>query len=173
MAINQDVFVEKIVARRRRGMDYLIVLATSFGSFGIIFAIFFFFPEFFISYGIVLLAGVVFMAHKLISAQNIEFEYIVTNDDVTIDKIVAKKKRKRVFSGSCKDFTSIASVTNSLFMDNQNQGMKILDYSSSKTSAKNWFFVTKGEKESVMVLFEPDEKILQILRRFNPRAVKQ
>src|SRR5690554_5559375 len=101
-----DVFLEKIVERKKTSKDTLI-------SIGIVLAI----PVAFIvvvnipfigqllrGFELIILVGLVYGAYHLIRSRNIEYEYIVTNGELDIDMIMARKKRKRIFSASSKDF---------------------------------------------------------------------
>ena len=47
------------------------------------------------SIGLVLIAFAWYGAYLLMSMQNIEYEYILTNSEIDIDKIMSKKARKK------------------------------------------------------------------------------
>ncbi|UKI37385.1 MAG: DUF6106 family protein [Clostridiales bacterium] len=51
----------------------------------------------FSSFVLLIDAGVVYGAYILITHFNVEYEYILTNGDIDIDKIIAKKKEKKSF----------------------------------------------------------------------------
>lgn len=61
--------------------------------------------------GIVLGAGIFYGAYWLVSEQEIEYEYILTNGDLDIDKITAKKKRKRLLSAKLKTFEKFGKLS--------------------------------------------------------------
>ena len=171
--MNQDVFIEKIVPRKKKPLDYLIFVLVIFGSILLIFiALNFLPPEIFMSIGPILVAGVIYLAYRVVGSQNAEFEYIATNDDITIDKIISRKRRKRIFTGSCKNFTVIAPITNRAFETNQRANVKVIDCSTDITSKNNWFFVTKKDSEQVLIVFEPDDRYIQVFRRHNPRVMQ-
>lgn len=38
---------------------------------------------------------------------NVEFEYVVTNEELEIDKIVAQRRRKKLVTASCQTFEAL------------------------------------------------------------------
>ncbi len=54
-----------------------------------------------------LAAGAVYIAYKVNGMLNIEFEYVVTNGIVDIDKVINKSDRKRTVSFECRNIESI------------------------------------------------------------------
>ena len=46
----------------------------------------------------IIIVGIGYGGWWLITGQNMEFEYCVTNGDIDIDLIIAKRKRKRIVS---------------------------------------------------------------------------
>lgn len=49
-----------------------------------------------------MLIAAVYGAWYFITAQNVEYEYSVTNSNITVDKVIAKRKRKRIVSFDIK-----------------------------------------------------------------------
>lgn len=49
-------------------------------------------------------------AYLLMSMQNIEYEYILTNSEIDIDKIMSKKARKRIASFDFKEINICANI---------------------------------------------------------------
>ena len=97
-----DVFIEKIVRRYKTGKDYLVIAGLMFAAFVIMTAMLFFME--YISFLLpVLIVALIYGLWYMLTAQNREFEYIVTNGDLDIDLIIARRKRKRVFSGKAKN----------------------------------------------------------------------
>ena len=47
---------------------------------------------------LVVIAGSIYGIYWIASSRDLEFEYSVTNGDLTVDKIIHKRKRKRVVS---------------------------------------------------------------------------
>ena len=88
-----DVFVEQIVKKKFGPKDYAVtVLAVLVGL--IVIALSFLVP----AVGVLILVLAAVGVYYLITARNLEFEYSVTNGDITIDKIINRRKRKRVIN---------------------------------------------------------------------------
>ena len=98
-----DTFVEQIVAKRKGGKEYAIIFGSLIAAL-LILAALWLFLLFFIGIFFVLLltAGIGWLLWYLITMQNVEFEYSVTNGDIDIDQITAQRKRKRIVSVSGK-----------------------------------------------------------------------
>lgn len=166
-----DTFLEKIVARRKTGQDYLKIFAALIGATIILFAIMLFGG--YISFLVpLLLIGLGYGLWLMITGMNREYEYIVTNGEIDIDMIVAKRKRKRVFSGKARDFEIMARVDSDEYRQAQRGKTVLKDYSAHIQAPDNWFFVTDYKSERVLVVFAPDERMLKNLKRFNPSKIK-
>jgi len=171
--MQQDLFVEKIVKRKRSGAEMALSVMLVISAIFLILICFyipiliqqnFLFISTFVSFGI----G--YLAYRLITGLNREYEYSITNDELTIDKIIAQRKRKNVFKGSCKDFSVFApaeKLNKELF---ERKNLLHLDVRSGVDHGCDWYFVTKSNPPT-LVLFEPDDRFIAVVKRFNPRAL--
>ncbi|MCX7749416.1 MAG: hypothetical protein N2645_21360 [Clostridia bacterium] len=163
-----DIFIEKIVKRQKRIEDYLLIggvflagiiivfIALSFKKYGAI--------------SIIIGGFALYGAFYVSKIRNIEYEYAVTNGELDIDVIIAQRTRKRIFSSHCKEFEMVAGVTSENYKDAKNIQNKIIAVSSM--GAENIYFITlnyKGRK--TLVLFEPDERMLDAFKSYIPRKV--
>ncbi len=170
-----DSFIEKIVSRRKSPVERLKTVGIVFAALILMAVSMGVLPSLWAPLGsisIFLVAGVGFGAWWLITSANLEYEYIVTNMDLDIDRITAQRKRKRLFSAKAKDFEICAKRNGPNYKEFAKGAFKLLDYSASPDSPDCWFIVTQYKGERVMVLFEPDERMVQNFRRFNPSRVK-
>ncbi|MDD2440845.1 MAG: DUF6106 family protein [Eubacteriales bacterium] len=166
-----DAFMEKIVQRRKTGKDYLTIVGLLVASFVLLTALMMFGG--YISFLVpILLVGIFYGLWYLLTNMSREFEYIVTNGDLDIDMIIARRRRKRVFSGKAKDFEIMAKVNSDEYRDAQRGKQKLLDFSSSIQAPDNWFFITDYKGERCLVVFAPDERMLKSMKRFNPNKIK-
>jgi hypothetical protein len=161
-----DMFVEKIIKRRKSGLQIALVFLALLLATVISVALFIFVPTF----SPILIAGVYYLAYMVISRQNIEYEYIVTSGDLDIDMIINQKKRKRVFTGNAKDFELVARVKSDKYRGEASSCKKVLDYSSHNKDADVWFIYTR-QNEPTVILFEPTESMIDIFHTFAPRKV--
>ena len=93
-----DHYNEQLVQKRTETSDIvkrvLIIIATvilsaicAFGAF-----VFRFMPL------IVVIFGIFYLSWYLITATSVEYEYIITNNDMDIDKITGRRTRKRLIT---------------------------------------------------------------------------
>lgn len=59
------------------------------------------------SLAIIVLIAVCVGAYYLISSRNLEYEYSITNGDITIDKIINRRNRKRIVSMDAHDIEAM------------------------------------------------------------------
>ena len=104
-----DIFYEQIISVKKTaqkkalcGIIYaLAAVISALAVFGAVKYMMFMFLF------VVLIAFVWFLAFKLISNFNIEYEYIITNGDLDVDVIINKSRRKRIATVQCKNIESV------------------------------------------------------------------
>lgn len=119
--------------------------------------------------------GIGYVAYVVIVSRRIEFEYALTNGQLEIDKIVNQKKRKNLIDANCRDFEIMAKVASDKF-DESVKGIseKIIAVSSLDSQDIYFFITNKKEDEDekakrVLVLFEPNDKMLKSIKAMIPR----
>lgn len=186
-----DVFMEYIVKRKRTMADNLIaaliITATLAVTVFMLMALFLIgltlsssqsaaaqFSTIIFGLGLVLVAAAWYGAVWVINLKSIEYEYILTNSEMDIDKIMAKKRRKRVLSVDFKKAELVANVNddehNSSYK-NQGADIRVCDFTGNKENGNVYFadFMIEGEK--TRVLFQPTSKMIESIRKFNPGKV--
>jgi len=168
-----DTFMEKIVGKKKTAKDYLIMAGLIF-AVPVVFLALLNIPvigSFFASFSFAILAGLIYLAYYFIRSREIEYEYIVTNGDLDIDKIIARKRRKRILSVNSKDFDVLARYKGKYYdkyMDNiQNR----IEAVSSMDDKDIYFFIFNQKGEQTIVFFQPEERMLKNFKKFNPRNV--
>ena len=101
---------------------------------------------------------------------DLEYEYLYVGGDIDIDKIMSKRKRKRVGSWS-KDNLEILAPTGSDQLASYLKSGKVKDYSSGNPDVKTWTAVYGTESSADIVIMELTDEIVQDLRRYAPRKV--
>lgn len=89
-----DTFVEQIIVKKKGPKEIAVITGTIVLAVILVFVLLWFFNVFSLVFDILIVYG----AWWLITGQNIEYEYSVTNGDIDIDQIIAQRKRKRVVS---------------------------------------------------------------------------
>lgn len=93
-----DIFYEQLVKKQLTPMDMMKRggLLTAFVI--VAFLAFFVLPAFsalFASFSIFIVAGAAYGVWYLWGTTNLEYEYILTNGEIDVDKIISQRKRKR------------------------------------------------------------------------------
>ncbi len=162
-----DMFIEKIVRKRKSTIDILllllIVVAVLIASYLLLMLI----PQF----AMILIIALFYLAYILISKLNIEYEYALTNGDLDIDMIINQKKRKRLLSVNCKDFDIVAKVDSSQYTRDIKECKNIKDYTSRSKNAEVWFISMRKDGQATVILFEPLEKMIESFAVYIPRKV--
>lgn len=117
--------------------------------------------------------GVAFLAFWYAKRMYVEYEYSITNGDFDIDRIVAKSKRERVISTSCADFQEFG-----VYDEKTKERISHREF-DSKVIAANvgddglyYAVVTHKKAGTVLLVIEPNERILSALKKFLPRTVQ-
>ena len=90
-----DVFIEYMVKKQNTGKDILLKIFYAGASVVILVGSFLFIPllgQMFSMFAPLIGFGAVFGAWYLITSMNVEYEYILTNGEMDVDKIVAPPK---------------------------------------------------------------------------------
>ncbi|HEX3037754.1 MAG TPA: DUF6106 family protein [Oscillospiraceae bacterium] len=163
-----DVFVEQIVKKKYDTKDYLIMAGIILGAFVLLFACFF--VRILAGIGFFLAVGVLVGAYYLIVSRNLEFEYSVTNGDVTIDKIINRSKRKRVISFDAHGVEEMGK-----YDEAKHQGKsyeKRLFTGDSAENTESWYMTFHSNKTGyTLLVFTPNEKVLTAIKPFLPHQV--
>jgi hypothetical protein len=95
----------------------------------------------------------------------IEYEYIVTNDDLDIDKIIGRRKRKRLITLSLAGAKSISEYTSGSEID---AGVTVMAHDESGVDMY-CFVCGSSDYGDVAVIFNPDRRTLfNMIGGFSP-----
>lgn len=164
-----DIFMEKIVKKRKDIKDHLITTSIILGVLLLIFIVLNI--EILTGVNTLIVVGLIYGAYLLITSRNIEYEYAVTNGDLDIDKIIAQRKRKRIFSANCKNFEIVARVNSEHFTPQYRNFKNKMDCSGYIGGDDVYFVVLQYNNQQTILFFEPSEKMLQNFKTFIPRKV--
>lgn len=166
-----DTFFEQIVSIRKSTGKILLqafiwLMAFLLSAFFILFlsriAIIGFFS-------VLLAAAVLFGAYKLSSLLNIEYEYIITNGTMDIDKIVNKSSRKRILSFELPEVTRIDKFNPAT--QNMNTQKNLVFACEPNNPAAYLMVCEKEGKPATYLVFAPDERIKSAVIKFVPKFV--
>ncbi len=166
-----DVFFEQLVAIPKSGkmlfLQIIMWLAGVAAAVVIIFTFALYLSQM-LPIGFALGCGLLYLCYRWSGNFSCEFEYIFTNGDLDIDKIIAKEKRER-------KITINVETTEKLFK-----------YSADKVNAQDYkkviyacvpdtdsvCLVARHKKEGLTLLvFAPEEKMINKIKEFIPRNI--
>ena len=161
-----DRFSEQLISKCSTGKDILLRILIVLGAFLLSAAVLLFLGSLGMTLiAICLIAGVVWAAVWLFQGTFVEYEYIVTNDDLDIDKIIGRRKRRRLITLSlnkAKELTEYSSE------GEINADITVMAHDESGDGI--YCFICETKKYgNVAVLFNPDKRTLyNMIGGFSP-----
>ena len=169
-----DIFVEQMVKKKRGIHELLIVLASVVGIFAVLFALTF--ALMLPGIGFVIFAVCVillYLLYFLVTTINMEYEYCFTNGSLDVDQIINARRRKKMTEINVRKMELMGDRNCPEFQKYMgNTGVKKLYACTHKDAEDLCFlvFLDMDGKEK-MLLFNPNEKIKDGIRRYNPQKV--
>ena len=152
-----DTFVEQIVAKKKGGKEYGIIFLVILAALVLTAALFLLFPPL-----MVLVVGIGYGAWWLITSQNVEYEYSVTNGDIDIDQIIARRKRKRIVS-VVGNKLEVLEPYNAAAYASRPFDRKVMAAPSEQDEGL-WCFTYRSKKSGhTLVVFQPERRVLDAL----------
>ena len=162
-----DTFFEQLVAIKK---DYkTIFLFAVIWLFALLIIAFLLIT--FLLGGITILAvfGIGYGAFKLSSLLNVEYEYIITNGILDVDKIINKNSRKRLLSLDLRTVTRLEKHNSSI---TENINKKLLTFACNKDDENALFLLAETEgKSSSYLVFSPDERMRSAMQKYVPKFI--
>ncbi len=161
-----DTFIEQIVQKKKGAKEWAIIAGVFAGSLFLVLLAWWFIPPF----ALFVLVGVGFGGWYLISAQNNEFEYCVTNGDIDIDQIIDRRRRKRLVSVSGRKVESLLPYDPAKGTAGY---QRVVMAAASLQTAGLWSFTYHSKKNGhTIVVFQPQQRVLQALYSGIPKLVQ-
>lgn len=159
-----DTFVEQIIAMKKTSKTWLAYAGITIAAIMLMTVAFIFLNAIFIPIDFLIF----FFAYKLYMMQNVEYEYILTNSAMDIDKIIAKSSRKRVLSFDLSAVQKIDRYDGTLPYN----APKDIFFACNKNdeNAVILFYKKEGHPQKAVV-FSPNEKMVDGMKKFLPRHI--
>lgn len=106
---------------------------------------------------------------------DVEYEYCLTNDELDIDRIVSRERRKNVLNVNVRTVEILAPVESEHSAKMKNRSIRrTLDYSSGVNDSRRWFAIYDDPKAGkTLLIFDPPKKMRDGIRTFIPRFVME
>lgn len=162
-----DMFVEQIIYRKKtKSQVALAVLIMALTSILVVMA--------FLLLGslaLMLMLPLGWGMWWLLSGMNIEYEYCITNGDIDIDRIVARRKRERVVSVSLKKLDSAGRYEPEKWQGRQ-VDRTVFAAVSDKEEGLYYFSYRSKKRGYTLVVFQPNERVMEAFVKALPRLLQ-
>ncbi len=173
-----DIFVETLVRRKftEKDKNKIMAIFVCIVASSVVFVLAI--PFFCLTHGIayistlsMLIFGlIVFLCWRALKNMQLEFEYIIVNDTLDFDKIIAKKKRERIVSVELKTVEEIGIYDGGKFR-NSSFGAEFHTERDTQSRYNYYLIFPHTQYKRTLVVFTPDEKMLEALRQTLPRQL--
>ena len=119
-----------------------------------------------------LLVGIAFgvAAYFIYMNSDLEYEYLYVDKELTVDKVMAKSKRKRVAVFDIGKMEILAPVKSWRLDNYKNRTDKAVDYSSGEEKQPDTRYVMFYDGKQ-KVIIEPNEELIKAIQTVAPRKV--
>lgn len=181
----EDIYLEYMVKKKKSGGQKTLIIGLA--ALGVVLTIGLFaatyvlmillmnsqYRQIVMTVGLLLIALMWYGYYLIFSMQNIEYEYILTNSEMDIDKVMSKKGRKHLVSLDFKEISVCANVEdaghNSEYKNVKPD--KVIDASGNKEHGNIYFVDFAKEGVRTRVIFQPTMKMISAAKKFNPRNI--
>ncbi len=153
-----DTFFEQIVVIKKSAKNYALIIGIWLLAIILAYLALCFLSALFVF--AVAIAGLIgYGAYRLTKMFFVEYEYIVTNGTLDIDKITAKSSRKRVMSFDIENVTSVEKYNPNQRTSQNNEKTVIACNIDDKNAYK--LIANKEGKGTCVLVFAPNERIIE------------
>ena len=164
-----DVFVEQLVTRNMKKTEFMLKMAlfAVCGLFaGVVLLVGLFNPPLMAPL-VLVIAGVIYLAYYVGGKFNVEFEYCLTNGLFDVDTIVNMKNRKRIADFECKQVVEFGKLD-----ANRNYNCAKTVFAANSDAENLYYFIYNSKEDGkILLVIEPNEKMLNGLKRCLPRQL--
>ncbi len=161
-----DTYIEHMVRRRKSVADVIMAVLIVLIGLGLIYFATFLYVMPVIM--LLLVAGIIYGTYKFVTRINTEYEYIVTNYELDVERIINRRTRKRIETVNLRlleDFDLCGSPKEARYI-NDKEYKKIIACESVKEGYA-FLVYTKNDKKTAL-FFTPNQKIIDHIRKVNP-----
>ena len=109
-------------------------------------------------------------AAEIATPKQEKYEYLYVDKSLSVDKIVAKRTRKRIISLDLERMECFAPYGHEALKAYENRSLDTKDYTSgySQNADKRYVLIYDGQKK---IILEPSEKMIETIYTVSPRKV--
>ncbi|MGN0692338.1 MAG: hypothetical protein ACI4K7_08325 [Oscillospiraceae bacterium] len=163
-----DNFHECLVTKKSSGADIAKKVGIALLAVILSLAVMIFFMVIF-PMNIFAVAGIFYGAYYLSGNFSVEYEYIITNDEMDIDKIIGKRKRKRLITAPVGKFERFGKIEDAPSLPD---GYTTV-LASDGTDTDDYFCDFNHQNfGNVRIIFTPDEQTVENITEHLPNLLK-
>ncbi len=118
-----------------------------------------------------IILGVCYCAYVLMSNFEVEYEYIVTNGEIDIDKIIAQRTRKRLLTAKASAFERFGKLADAPAIE---AGTTTIQAEGTGANVTEAYYADLPHPAlgNVRLIFSPEEKVIEALRPYFSRNLR-
>lgn len=165
-----DVFLEYMVKKQTTGTEVLLKIVYALLAALLLVGSFFLSPflGMFSMIATLIGFGSVFGAYYLITSMNVEYEYIITNGEMDVDKIIARRRRKRMLTANARKFEEFGAYRHDA-MSQRSFANRVYACTSLQDPGNYYAVFNHPSMGETLLVFTPNDRVLDGLRSFIPR----
>ena len=162
------MFVEQIIVRKKTAKQTMMaIFIMALASLLIVMSVFLL-----RMFGFLVAAALGYGMWWLLSEMNIEYEYCITNGDIDIDKIIARRKRERVVSVSIQKLETAGRYEPEKWVERGVDRVVLAAPSEHEEGLYCFSYRTK-KRGHTLVIFQPNERMLEAFEKSLPRLIQK
>lgn len=162
-----DNYCEQIVTKKKTPAEITKMTAAAAGALLGMAACMFFSIYKGLIFLSIFAAGFLWLGIFVISNANVEYEYIVTNNEMDIDKIIGKRKRKRMITVDLSKADDIGTYP----PESDIEADTTVHATSGLAKNAHYLLVRHKEYGKVKVIFNPNEKLREAIAQETPKSL--
>ncbi|MDD3839997.1 MAG: hypothetical protein PHP06_05420 [Clostridia bacterium] len=174
-----DKFHEEVVIKEKTaidsilyGLSYALMIIFGFLALNFLFTLFraFSIPMLIFT---VLFAAISYGAYLLRNSLTVEYEYTFTNGELDFAKVIMNSKRKELLTINVEDFEVLSPITNNSFKGvlNDRNISKTFRFHRNKQADKLFYATFNDETGKKLLIFEPSNKLVDMIKIYIPSKV--
>ena len=174
-----DIFVEQLVTKKKTAGSYARIWGGIIGAilllwlfFAVLYPIVLHVVPMMGAFAFLACVGLIYLLYLLIVNTNLEYEYCFTNGAMDVDKIINRRNRKRMAELNARKIERMAKIGDAEFCRlMKDRSVKKMYACSDCKDSDTYYVYYENDKGKNLLLFNPNDKIRDSFRRFNPQKV--
>lgn len=163
-----DNICEQLVTKTRTGADVAKMIGIALGSVLLAAVCMFFAMASGFTVLILFSVGILAVGIWLLSGVNVEYEYIITNNEMDIDKIIGRRKRKRMITVDISKATEFGTFPTAEDIDAD----ATVHATTGTQKDAHYLLVEHSGYGTVKVIFNPNERTREAIVQELPNALR-